>query len=143
MLTTSSHVTHFCKAYLSLTVFQRVFIGHLNVKALHPVWWSVHSLEQHQIFAPIFHKKVKHRDMPNIPEVKPNTASLEVLACRVQALLPLGLGAHASQTLQHTAAWEVFAKLRSQPVPEETLISVEGIRPRRHYFCCVFYLLHL
>lgn len=91
MLTTSSHVTHFCKAYLSLTIFQRVFIGHLNVKALHPVWWSVHSLEPHQIFAPIVHKKVKHRDMPNIPEVKPSAASLEVLACRVQALLPWGL----------------------------------------------------
>lgn len=91
MLTTSSHVTHFCKAYLSLTIFQRVFVGHLNVKALHPVWWSVHSLEPHQIFAPIVHKKVKHRDMPNIPEVKPSAASLEVLACRVQALLPWGL----------------------------------------------------
>lgn len=63
--------------------------------------------------------------MPSIPEVKPSTDSLEVLACTVH-VLPLRLGTHTSQTLQHTAAWEVFSKLRSQPVSEENLISVEG-----------------
>lgn len=75
--------------------------------------------------APILHKKVMHRDMPSIPEAKPSMDSLEVLACSVH-VLPLRLGTHTFQTLQHTAAWEVFSKLRSQPVPEETLISVEG-----------------
>lgn len=96
------------------------------------------SLRTSSDSAPILHKKVKHRDMPSIPEVKPSMDSLEGLACRVY-VLPLRLGTHTSQTLQHTAAWEVFSKLKCQPVPEETDFC-GGMRSRRHYFCCVFFL---